>query len=98
MNPNWGEKYRQETANRLIDLLEMTGKPISMKLIQDSNDIYCSTDYSKEICEIISHLKFDVYDRIVDNSQDSRSRKLKVWWIEHQNLDMRKKRLIGAEK
>lgn len=87
MNPTGREKALQQTAKLLNFVYGRLGISSSNKLIEAAKDQYCSKDYVKELCRVISGLDAGDLAVIVYNARDKTSRELANWWEEHQEAD-----------
>ena len=95
MHPTPDEAYRQRTAQLLLWLHAMLGINRSPKLAIDSDDIYCSVDYTGQLCALLQSLSKPQSNIIVYNGRSRNSRDLANWWEDHQANDARR---TAAEK
>ena len=87
------EKEFQQTAINYQYALEAMGKTV-LKTVKDSaKEYYCTTDFTRDLCELVRSMDSEQSNIIVFNGRDSRARQLADWWESHEEVLARTGRL-----
>lgn len=96
MNPTEKEKQLQETAQLLLFVLKRLRQAPDKKLTAAANDMYCRTDYVRQLCKVLTNLSEKDKKAIIYDAYNKTSRQLADWWERHQAAD-RKRKQVEAE-
>jgi hypothetical protein len=95
LEPSEREKYLQDTAKLLVQLLQIRGLPVTDWILNQADSIYASDGrLVPELCSQISAIPEEVKETIMYDGHSEFSRSLASWWHRHQQEDL--KRLGGS--
>lgn len=94
MDPTRDEQNSRDTAKCLVYTLEFKGKHVPAEYKKAASDMYGNTSI---LNEMVVHLCFELrelektdielFDKLVYNGRERKSRDLAVWWEEHVKAD-----------